>query len=378
MPSLRKTWAVLIKEMRHIVRDAASLILLLLAPPALLVIMSYGLVADIRETPITVMDASGSALSRQLLATLANSNDITVDRLVGNYTEAERLFDRSQTKALVVIPPNFANRLSAGQPAELQVIVDGTDPTTAEHVINHVVSRSQMFGADVAIKTIGRTEPLPNLAPPIDFRVRTWYNPDLKNGPGIVPAMIAMVMSLPAIVVMNAIVREKEHGTLEAIFATPLKRSELLIGKLIPYTLIGLVSIVLCVLVGMALFDVPFRGNFGLFMGLSALFLLALYSMGIFLATFLSNQAAASLVGLLIFMFPSFFLSGMFFPVSSFPDIVQEESGMLPTTHFVAITRGLMVKWQGLTALAEPAGMLIFLTVAMTGLSVFFFKKKLR
>lgn len=376
--SLRKTWAVLLKEMRHILRDPTTLILLLLAPPALLVIMSYAVVTDIRETPISVMDNSRSALSRQFLSTLSNSKDLVVERLVTSYDQAERLFDRSLTKALVVIPPQFAEHLARGKPSEIQVIVDGTDPTTADHVITHVLSRSQMFGIDVAVKTYGRVQPLATIKPPIDFRVRTWYNPDLKNGPGIVPAMIAMVMSLPAIVVMNAIVREKEHGTLEGIFATPLKRSELLIGKLIPYTLIGLVSIVLCVVVGVALFDVPFRGNFGLFLGLSTLFLLALYSMGIFLATFISNQAASSLLGLLMFMFPNFFLSGMFFPVSSFPDVVQEESGFLPTTHYVTIARGLLVKGQGIEALLEPAGMLIFLTVLMTGLSIFFFKKKLR
>ncbi|MCG3212240.1 MAG: putative multidrug ABC transporter permease YbhS [Anaerolineae bacterium] len=378
MMSLRKTWAVLVKETRHILRDPATLILLLLAPPALLVIMSYGLVADIRETPISVLDASRSPLSRQFLATLANSRDVVVKHIVANYAEAERLFYRSQTKALVVIPPKFAEQLTAGHPAEIQVIVDGTDPTTADHVITHVLSRSQMFGVNAAVKTIGRAQSLPSPAPPIDFRVRTWYNPDLKNGPGIVPAMIAMVMSLPAIVVMNAIVREKEHGTLEGIFATPLKRSELLIGKLIPYTLLGLVSVVLCVLVGIALFEVPFRGDFGLFLALSTLFLLALYSMGIFLATFLSNQAASSLLGLLIFMFPSFFLSGMFYPVSSFPDVVQEESGFLPTTHFVTIARGLMVKGQGVSALVYPVAMLAVLTVLMTGLSIFFFNKKLR
>jgi ABC-2 type transport system permease protein len=352
--------------------------LLLLAPPILLIIMAYGLIADIRETPVTIIDYSRSRLSRQYLAKLSASNDLLVNDMVGSYAEAERQFDRSQTKGLIVIPPDFAKQLIAGEPAEIQIIVDGTDPATADHVINHVVSRSQMFGVDFAVRAIQRSRSLPELKPAIDFRVRTWFNPDLKNGPGIVPAMIAMVMSLPAIVVMNAIVREKEHGTLETVFATPLKRSELLIGKLVPYTFVGLLSIILCVIVGMALFSVPFRGDFVLFLALSTLFLLALYSTSILLATFISNQAAASLIGLLLFMFPGFFLSGMFYPVSSFPDVVKEEAGFLPATHFVTIARGLMVKGQGLAALVEPALWLIFLTVLMVVLSLFFFKKKLR
>ena len=381
--SLRKTWAVLLKESRHILRDPATLILLLLAPVLLMIIMSYALVADIRETPIAVLDQDHSQLSRRFLATLATSDDIILDQMVSSYDEAERLFDRDQTKALVVIPPNFANRLDAGKVIEVQVLVDGTDPTTADHVINHLVSRSQMFGLEVAMRTVNRTMPIEQVVsfstlPGIDFRPRTWYNPDLKNTHGIVPAIIPLVLSLPVIVVMNAIVREKEYGTLESVFATPLGRSELIIGKLIPYTVTGLISSVICALVAVNLFGVPFNGSWLLYMLLSVDYLLAAFSMGILIATFLSNQAASSVIGLLVFMFPGFFLSGIFYPVESFPDLVKEESQWLPSTHFVAITRGLMVKGQGLEALWQPALMLVVLTILMTGLSVFFFKKKLR
>ena len=138
--SLRKMRAVLVKESRHIWRDPATLILLLLAPVLLMIVMSYALVADIRETPIAVMDKDHSELSRRLLATLASSNDVIVANVVSSYADAEALFARSQIKALVVIPPNFADRLGAGKPVEIQVLVDGTDPTTADHVINQVVS----------------------------------------------------------------------------------------------------------------------------------------------------------------------------------------------------------------------------------------------
>jgi ABC-2 type transport system permease protein len=380
--SLFKIWAVLVKESRHILRDPSTLILLLLAPVFLMIIMSYALIADIRETPIMVMDKSRSALSREFLDTLANSKDIVINKLATSYAEAERDFDRSQAKALVVIPPNFADQLAAGQPAEVQVIVDGTDPSTANHVINHVLSRAQVFGVQVAIKSIERTKPelISYLQTPlgIDLRIRTWYNPDLKNTHGIVPAMIALVMSLPVMVVMNSLVREKEYSTLESIFATPLSRSELLVGKLLPYVFTGLISVVICALVAVKLFGVPFQGSFLFFLVLSTDFLLAAYAMGIFMATFVSSQAASSIIALLVFMFPGFFLSGIFYPVSSFPDLVQEEAQWLPSTQFVAITRGLMVKGQGLDALWYPALMLLVIALMMTVLAVFFFKKKLK
>ena len=380
--SFRKTWAVLVKESRHILRDPSTLILLLLAPVFLMIIMSYALIADIRETPITVMDNSYSAQSRKFLETLSNSKDIVVDKVVTTYEEAEQYFDRSQTKALVVIPPRFADQLDAGKPTEIQLIVDGTDPSTANHVINHVTSRAQMFGEQLAIKTIQRTRPelIGYLQTPlgIDLRIRTWYNPDLKNSHGIVPAMIALVMSLPAMVVMNSLVREKEYSTLESIYATPLKRSEFLVGKLLPYVVTGLISVVICALVAVKLFGVPFEGSFSIYVVLSADFLLAAFAMGIFMATFISNQAASSIIALLVFMFPGFFLSGIFYPISSMPDLVKEESQWLPSTQFVAITRGLMVKGQGLDALWYPTVMLLVIFLMMTVLAVFFFKKKLK
>jgi ABC-2 type transport system permease protein len=305
-----------------------------------------------------------------------------VNKVAETYEDAEQYFDRNQTKALVVIPPNFGEQLTAGKPVQIQLIVDGTDPSTADHVINHVMSRAQIFGAEVAVQTIERTQPelVSFLQGPlgVDLRIRTWYNPDLKNTHGIVPAMIALAMSLPAMVVMNALVREKEHSTLESIYATPLKRSEFLIGKLLPYVFAGVISMVICVLVAVNLFNVPFEGSFLLFLLLSALYLLAMYAMGIFMATFISNQAASSMVALFIFMFPGFFLSGIFYPVSSFPDIVKEEAQWLPSTQFVAITRGLMVKGLGLQDLWYEAAMLIAIFVMMTALAVFFFRKKLK
>ena len=383
--SLRKTWAIFVKESRHILRDPATLILLLLAPVILMIIFSYALVADIRETPITVIDNDRSMLSRKFIATLATSNDIVIDRLATSYTEVERYFDRDQTKAVVVIPPDFSSQLDVGKLAEVQVVVDGTDPATANHVISHVVSRSQAFGIQVAMTTVQPVQTLGHndligkqSAGGIDLRTRTWYNPNLKNTHGIVPAMIPLVLSLPAIVVMNAIVREKEYGTLESIFATPLGRGELLVGKLFPYIVTGLISSVACALVAVNLFGVPFRGAFSLFLLLSTDFLLAAFGMGIFLATFISSQAASSILGLLVFLFPGFFLSGIFHPIASFPDLVKEEAQWLPSTHFVAITRGLMVKGQGLEALWEPALMLLVLAIMMMVLAVFFFKKRLR
>jgi ABC-2 type transport system permease protein len=382
--SLNKIKAVLIKEGRYILRTPGTLILLLLAPVILMIIFSYALATDIKQTPIIAIDNSRSALSRRLLDLLAHNEALTLQGLVPDYEAAGRYFDRGQTKGLVVIPNQFSERLRAGRPVEIQLIVDGTDPTTAEHVINHVLSRSQAFGLEVAGPTTASgsgSAPAGQISgrppsDPITLKGRVWYNPALKNTHGVIPALIPIVLSLPAIVVMNALVREKENNSLEGLFATPLSRAELLIGKIIPYLGAGLVSAVTCTLIAIYLFGVPFRGGFPLFLLLAFDCLLAAFTMGIFLATFISNQAVASVIGLLTFLLPGFFLTGVFYPVSNFPDLIQQEVKTLPATHFVAITRGLMVKGQGLAGLWEPALMLLGIAGAMTLLAVFFFRRK--
>jgi len=378
--NLAKTYAVMVKETRHIFRDRTTSLMLLLIPVFLMIVFSFSLAVNITDVPISLMDNDRDELAREFVAQLSNSQDLVVGPEAKNYAQAEDWFDRSLIKALVVIPPNFTENLAAGQPAEIQILVDGTDPTTAEFAITHIVSRSQMWGYQLATQIYSRQPSggeLTLLKNPIDLRVRTWYNPTLNNQIGIIPALLALVLSLPAVAVLGAIVREKELGTLEGIFATPLSRAELLVGKIIPYIATGLVSAVLCAFAAVTIFGAPFRGSLAVFLLLTADFFLASFSMALFIAVFLNSQAAASLVGFLFFLFPGFFLSGIFFPVSAFPDLVKLDASFLPSTPFVAIVRGLMAKGQGLEALWVPAITLFGTGIVMTLISILFFKKRI-
>ena len=375
-----KMYAVMVKETRHIFRDRTTSLMLLLIPVFLMIVFSYSLAVDVKNVPISLMDNDHGELAREFIAQLSNGDDLTVGAETKSYAQAEYRFDRSRIKALVVIPPNFTENLSAGRPAEIQVLVDGTDPTTAEFAITHILSRSQAWGYRLATKFYSRqsiSSGVSHIKTPIDLRARTWYNPTLNNQIGIIPALLALVLSLPAIAVLGAIVREKELGTLEGIFVTPLGRAELLVGKIIPYIVAGLVSAVLCAFAAVAIFDAPFRGSLLLYLLLATDFFLASFSMALLIATFLKSQAASSLVGYLFFMFPSFYLSGIFFPVSAFPDLMKLDASFLPSTPFVAIIRGLMVKGQGLDALWQPALTLFGTGLAMTVVSVFLFRKRI-
>lgn len=379
--NLSKTYAVMIKETRHILRDRITFLMLLLIPVFLMVAFSYSLAVDVKEVPITLLDADRSPLSREFVAVLSNSKDLVVGEEAENYAQAEAWFDRSLIKAVVVIPPDFSEKVSVGRPVEVQVLVDGTDPATARFAIDHILSRSQVFGYEMALKVFSRQAGgthLVSMKEPIDLRVQTWYNPTLNNEKGIVPAMLALALSLPAVAVMGAIVREKELGTLESIFATPLSRGELLVGKIIPYVFSSVISAVLCAAAAVYIFDAPFRGSLALFILLAADYFMHAFSMALLISIFLPSQAAASLVGLMIFLFPGFFLSGIFYPISAFPPVVQHEASFLPSTPFVAVVRGLMIKGQGLETLWPQAVLMFGMGTVMTLLSILLFKKKIR
>jgi len=378
--SLAKTYAVMMKETRHILRDRTTFLLILFIPVILMIIFAYALAVDIKEVPITLLNYDRGVYSREYVTMLSNSQDLVVGQPAESYAQIEDWFDRSLVKAVIVIPPDFSESLQAGQPADIQLLVDGTDPATAEFAMNHILSRSMVFGYDVAIEIYGRQAGAGALAAikePLDLRVRIWYNPALSNQVGIVPALLALVLNLPALAVMTSLVREKELGTLEALFATPLSRGELLVGKIIPYVFFSLISAVLCAAAAVSIFGVPFRGSFPLFLLFSTIFFLAAFSMALLISIFLPTQAAAAIGGLLIFIFPAFFISGIFFPVSAFPDIVRLEASFIPSTPFVAVVRGLMIKGQGLDALWPQAALMLGVFVFMTLLSILLFKKKI-
>jgi ABC-2 type transport system permease protein len=369
-------WIVLKKEMRHIVRARGTLLLILLSPLLVMVVFSAAMAQDIKGVPITIMDRDKSALSRRFLLSLSSNQDIIVGQEAQSYAQAEQWFNRSKIKALVVIPPDFSEKLAVGESTEVQILVDGTDPTTAGHVVNHVASRSLMFGVEQLART---QERLPWSGPdavPVDLRVREWYNPGLRNLTGIVPAMLVIALTMPAINVMSSLARERELGTMEIVFATPLGRGELLLGKVLPYVVLGMIASVMCAATAVILFRVPFEGSFPDYLIASLVFFLSTFGLGMLMSIFLKSQAVAVMGGLLIFMFPALFLSGIFYPIASMPAEMQMESQFLPATPFVAVVRGIMVKGQGMLALRSHLSLMVGTAIAYIAGSILLFRKK--
>ena len=341
--------------------------------------MAYTFMVDIENIAVAVMDRDGTHLSRRYIAGLGGTGDVLVRYVADDYSDLERWLITSDAKAAIVIPPGFEAGLRAGQEASVQVLIEGTEPVTANTAMQQVGGYTQQFALEVVQELAARAGvPVSEGAlTPIDLRLRTWYNPTLEAVIGFLPALIAMVMAMPAVTTTMALTREKEHGTLEQLIATPIRRSELLVGKLIPYILSGLLGVLLCVIVAVYWFGAPFKGSFALYLVLSLVFLLASLAIALVMSVFVKSQQAAQLGAFLIFFFPGFFLSGIFYPLVSMQPIMKMEAYMVPTTHFVLISRGVFLKGQGLEMLWPYALALLAMGVLFLGLAILLFRKKL-
>ena len=377
--NLLRTWAVVRKEARHILRDRRTAILVTISPVFLLLVMAYTFMVDIENVAVAVMDRDGTSLSRRYIAGLGATGDVLVRFIANDYADLEKWLMTSEAKAAIVIPPGFESALQAGREADIQLLVEGTEPNTANTAMVHVGGYTHQFALSVVREVAARAGIVMGEAvlSPIDLRVRTWYNPTLKIVIGFLPALIAVVLAMPAVTTTLALTREKEQGTLEQLIATPIRRSELLIGKLIPYIVSGLAGVVLCAAVAVYWFGAPFRGSFALYLLLSLAFPLASLAIALVMSVFVKSQQAAQLGAMLIFFFPGFFLSGIFFPLISMAPIMKLEAYLVPSTHYVQISRGIFLKGQGLQALWPYALALLAMGGLFLALAILLFKKRM-
>jgi len=375
--SLRRLSAVTRKEIQHIFRDRSTLILVLITPTLLMLLMAYALTVDIRHVPLAVLDQDRSPVSRAFIEQITAGEDLDLYAVVESTADIEDLLMRGRIKVALVLGPRFAEELLALRGLPMQVIIDGTEPESGAFAVDHVGSRAEAFLSEQLAKQLAAQGIVSATLQPLDVRVRAWYNPGLKPRVDMIPGLISLVLGFPALSVALTIAHEREHGTLEQLMATPVGRSELLLGKMIPYIVVGLANVVVMPVLAMLWFQVPFHGNFLLFFLLSAIFLFAVLAMGIIIGVFMRTQAAALALSFLLIFFPGFFLTGIFFPIASMPEIMRLEALGLPGTHYAIITRGVFLTGIGLDVLWPYAIMLAGLGGAFTGVAALFFRKRL-
>lgn len=375
--SFQHVWAVVRKEINHIFRDSYTLFLVLFTPTLLLLFMAYALTVDLKHIPIAVIDYDQSQTSRAFIHQITAGQDLDLFAHVSSMDEIERMLMLGKIKAAVIISPDFSEDLLSLRGMSLQIIIDGTEPESGGYAVDHIGRRAEEFvGSLLAdqFESLGLTR---EAFHPIDLRIRTWYNPSLKPRNDLIPGLISMVLGMPALSVALTLAHEREHGTMEQLMATPIRRTELLLGKIIPYIFVGLANVIIIPVLAMLWFHIPFNGNFLLFFILSAIFLFAILSMGMIVGVFMRTQAAALALSFLLIFFPGFFLTGIFFPIVSMPEVMRLESLGLPGTHYAIITRGIFLTGIGLESLWPYTVMMIMLGIAFTGIAAIFFKKKL-
>jgi ABC-type multidrug transport system permease subunit len=375
---MRRFFAVMRKEFRHMVRDPWVLIVMTVGAAVLMVLMAYTFSADIEHVPVVVMDGDRSPRSRAYLRRFANDPFFDLRYWARSHAEAREWVRSGQARAAIIVSPGFAEAIWGGKQAPVQIVVDGTDPNTAQQVLGNVEALSANFSVELLHQRLVRA----GLASereslPLQFRVRALYNPDLKEVYSVLPGLMAIVLAMPALSAALSLAREREQGSLEGLMATPIRRCQLLAGKVIPYLLVGLVDVFLFTLVGMITFGVPFRGSLADLVLASSLFLLANLGIGLLISSLVRTQMAALLIAGLIFVMPPINESGIFHPLYAMPPDARMQAMLWPATHYVAIARGIFLKGVGMRAFVVDTLFLLFLGLLLNGLAVWRLRKRL-
>src|SRR3990170_2987206 len=364
------------KEFIHLRRDPLAVTLALFVPVAMLFIFGWAINTDVKHIPTAVFDQSGSVEARTLLESFENSQYFTIRYWVTSHAELTRLVDAGRAKVGVVIPPDYAKRLSR-QAAEIQVIVDASDPMVATSAISSASSLGAQLSLGVLTRNLEGTPGVRREQPPVDFRVRAWYNPDLVSAIFIVPGLIGALLMQTTITAMAVtVVREREKGTLEALIVSPIRRWELMLGKIIPNLLVAYGQITMALLVAYFVFDVPIRGSLPLLYALSAVFMMGTLGIGILVSTVSRTVPQAMQLAFLTFL-PSIYLSGLLFPIEGMPTAAQYLASIIPLTYFLRIVRGIVLKGVGFGYLWPNLVPLIIFGVVIFSLAVLKFRKTL-
>jgi ABC-2 type transport system permease protein len=369
--------AIARKELLHVIRDPRSLGMAIAIPMLLLLLFGYALTLDVDRVPLAVWDQSHSPASRDLVSRLDASRYFSIVAHVERYTDLERSIDAGRALAALVVPRDFAAQLASGRNASVQAIVDGSDSNTATIVLGYLESVVLGFSADVALRGAQRSG-MPRVHAPIDLHPRVWFNADLESKNYIVPGLIAVIMAvIAALLTSLTFAREWEQGTMEQLIATPVRPSELVFGKLLPYFGIGFLDVLLAVAMGEWLFRVPLRGDPALLLFMASVFLSGALSLGMLISIVAKRQLVASQLAMIVTFLPSFLLSGFMYAIENMPAPIQAMTHVIPARYFVALLKGIYLKGVGLEVLWVQAGLLSLFGIAMVAIATRAFRKRL-
>jgi len=358
--------AIALKEFLQIIRDPRSLALAVSIPVLLLVLFGYALTLDVDRIPTVVYDLDRTPRSRDLVNRFLSSQYFQLQAAAQSYARLQEMLDTGQALMGLVIPANFSRDLEMGRDTTIQVLMDGTDANTATIALGYANAITLLYSQDLMKEKMTRLG-VGKISPPIEPRIRIWFNPDLESKNFIVPGLIAIIMSiLAAILTSGTIAREWERGSMEQLISTPIRKGELILGKLIPYFVIGMIDLVLSVLMGRYLFGVPLRGSGFLLFSLASLFLLGAICQGVLVSIVTRNQLLSSQISIILSYLPTFILSGFIYPIHNMPQFIQFITYVVPGRYVVTILKGIYSKGIGLEILWIEALLLAVYAGGMT------------
>jgi ABC-2 type transport system permease protein len=342
--SFTRMLAVARKEIVHILRDSRSLGIVVIMPVTLMLLFGYGVSLDLKGLPVYVYDRDGSQQSQDLLKRFQSNEYFHVARVVDSYAAVTRALDDGSAKMGIVIPWNFSQQLSRGGSVQVQALIDATDDNSANVLTGYAQAVVQGYSSQVQLNWL-QSHGQSIQPAPIAVETRTWYNENLESSSFIIPGVLALVMSvIGAFLTSLTIAREWERGSMEQLISTPVTAMEIMLGKLIPYFVLGMFDVAVCALIAINWFHVPFRGSYWTLALSSALFMIVVLALGFLISVLAKNQFAASQIALLITFLPAFLLSGFLFSIDQMPMVLQWVTRILPARYYVSVLKKIFLK----------------------------------
>jgi ABC-2 type transport system permease protein len=370
---MRRVLHLMRKEFLELRQDPRLFGIVIMAPIIQLTVLGYAATTDVKDVPVVIVDADRSSESRTLISRFEASANFRIVALLGSTADIDPRLERGDAWMALSIPPDYGRRVATGQTAALQVVADGTDSNSTNVALGYARVLIGGYTQDLIAERSGRVrEPLVTAA------IRVWFNPDLESRDFMIPGIVALLL---LVITTNlsamAIVREKELGTLEQLNVTPLARWELIVGKLVPYAVIGMIDVVLVLIVAIFWFEVPMRGSIPLLFAMSMVYLLSTLGLGLFISTISATQQQAMMTTTFFFLTPMIYLSGFIFPIENMPDWIQPFTYLIPLRYFLVILRGIFLKGIGLETFWPQALALLCWGLAMLTLATLRSTKRL-
>ncbi len=374
--NLLRLKALIRKEIYHLIRDYRSLYLAFAIPLILIILFGYALSLDVDNVETVVVDYDKSELSRDFIRKLDASPYFHIATQLNQTKDAIYYLDRDTAAVAIVIPPDFMKNIQADREAPLQILIEGSDPNFAGIIRGYLTAFTEQYNQKLLLDFLNR-QGMEKINPPVDSRIRIWFNEDLESRNFIIPGIIAIIiMIVGALLTSLIIAREYENGTMETIKSLPVKAGELLLGKAFPYFFIGLTDVLIAMLLGQLLFGVVMKGNFFLMIIATSLYLAVALSLGLFISTVTKSQLIANQVAILTTYLPSVLLSNFVFPIVNMPKFLQVITYIVPARYYIDILGGIYLRNTGFSYLWPSMAVLMFIFTVLTSLNYLLLKKE--